>query len=125
MESLIIKSTNNTPQINFDIDVSTLLIKGDSYPENAFSFYKPIMEWVEDFVDSKPKKIALELELIYFNSSTSKILYDLLDLFNDLNSSDTKVLVNWYYDKKNLAAFESGEEFQEDYEDLEFNLISH
>ena len=123
MESLIIKASNNTPEINFDISTYILAIKGDSYPENAFSYYKPIMKWVEDFVATKPLCITLELELIYFNSSTSKTLYDLLDILSDIDEDNTQIIINWYYDKKNYSALESGEEFQEDYEDLKFNLI--
>ncbi len=123
MESLLIKATNSTPEINFNFESGNLLIKGDSYPENAFAFYKPVMKWIEEFIAINQKRINLNVQLIYFNSSTSKTLYDLFDILNEIKKDDIDVIINWIYDEKNYSAFEFGEEFKEDYELLTFNLV--
>lgn len=123
MKLLEIEATNNTPAIHFDPQSAVLEIKGDSYPENSFSFYTPVLEWVEEFIAEKPQRLTCSFELIYFNSSTSKVLYDLLDMLNDAKE-DIEIQVDWNYDEKNFSALEAGEEFQEDYEELTFNLIT-
>ncbi len=124
MELLKIEATNNTPEIELNAQSAIFTIRGDSYPENSFSFYQPVMTWIENFIASQPASILIKLELIYFNSSTSKILYDLFDLLNDAQEEGVEIKVNWYYDQKNYAAQESAEEFQEDYETLTFNLVA-
>lgn len=121
MTLLHIEATNNTPLIDFDPKNSVLEIKGDSYPENSFSFYTPVLEWIEEFLQSRPQHLTCNFELIYFNSSTSKVLYDLLDMLNDAKD-EIDVHVYWYYNKMNYSALEAGEEFQEDYEELDFQL---
>ena len=123
MNPLNIEATNNTPAINFNPKSSSLEIKGDSYPENSFTFYTPILELIEEFIQTKPQMFICKFQLIYFNSSTSKVLYDLLDMLDDAKD-DINIKIDWNYDKKNYSAQESGEEFKEDYEDLNFNLIA-
>jgi hypothetical protein len=61
------------------------------------------------------------MEIIYFNSSSSKLFFDLFDLLEE-NMDKSKIAVNWIYDKENESALETGEEFIEDFEDLQINL---
>jgi hypothetical protein len=75
MENLTIEATKYTPEIVFDV-TGKLSIKGKSYPENTFEFYAPVMNWTKTYLstDSSPKELTLDIEITYFNSSSSKLL---------------------------------------------------
>ncbi|MBV5330212.1 MAG: SiaC family regulatory phosphoprotein, partial [Chlorobium sp.] len=47
MKPVDINATLSSPAINFDMDNNTLHIRGESYPENSFDFYEPIISWLK------------------------------------------------------------------------------
>jgi len=124
MENLLIEATKYTPKINFDMDSARLEIRGKSYPENTFEFYEPILTWIKHFLDNNSDKtVTFDLEIIYYNSSSSKALFDLFDIVEEAVEEGSNILINWYYDEDNETALEAGEDFIEDFENLNFNLI--
>lgn len=48
MYDLFIEQTKSTPKVLFDHQNAKLSIQGQSYPENAFQFYEPIIAWLDD-----------------------------------------------------------------------------
>jgi len=124
MENLIIKETKYTPSIKLDVEKGLLELIGKSYPENTFEFYKPMLDWVEEYFDNNQnKKTIVNMEIIYFNSSSSKLFFDFFDLLEEAHNNNKDVEINWIYDKDNESALEAGEDFKEDFDDLIFNLI--
>lgn len=124
MKNLIIEQTVYTPEIILDYEKGVFSMVGKSYPENTFAFYEPVVSWIEDYFQiSENEKVVLNMEIIYFNSSSSKLFFDLLDLFEEASKAGKKVEINWFYDKQNDSALEAGEDFKEDFEDLIFNLV--
>jgi len=113
----------STPAIQFDPDEGKLVICGESYPEDTFDFYNPLMEALQAFLDTSPEVFHVEVELVYFNSSTSKVLMDLFDMLEDAADDGAAVTVDWRYHAENDVAQENGEEFREDLDKVEFNLI--
>jgi len=123
MENLKLESTKYTPEINLDSS-GTISLVGKSYPENTFEFYAPVMQWLEKYFDGNAKeKTIVNLEIIYFNSSSSKLFFDLFDLLEEAREYNT-IEINWIYDEENESAEEAGEDFVEDFEDLKINLVS-
>ena len=120
MENLQIEETKYTPQIDMNIN-GEINIKGKSYPENTFEFYTPVMEWISSYFDLGNKALTLNMEITYFNSSSSKLFFDLLDLLEENNSDE--IIINWIYDEENESALEAGEDFKDDFENLNFNLV--
>jgi len=124
MENLVIQGSKYTPEIELDAGRRVMEVKGYSYPENAAAFYAPIMEWFKAYLQqSGQAQIDVRMELIYFNSSSSKILMDLFDLLDDHAAAGHPVSVSWIYDGDNESAYECGQEFEEDIEHLKFQLI--
>lgn len=124
MENLKIIATKSSPEINFNEETNILNIIGESYPENTTLFYEPVFQWIETYMKSiKEQTVTLNIELIYFNSSSSKTLMDLFEFFEDQSDEGKDIIVNWIYDEENEAALEYGEEFAEDVESLTFNLV--
>jgi len=124
MENLVIAKTEATPEIRFDYASGILELRGESYPENTADFYAPVFAWLRNFLASGNGLAAtVNMEIIYFNSSSSKALMNIFDLLDEAVASGRKIVVNWIYDAGNESALEYGEEFKEDLESLEFNLV--
>jgi len=76
-----------------------LAIKGKSYPENTFEFYAPVMKWLEEYIAFSPRcKTVLNMEIIYFNSSSSKFFFDFFDVIEEAVGRDFEIEINWIYD---------------------------
>jgi len=124
MEQLIIEATKSSPKINFDPNEKHLSISGESYPENTAAFYQPVLDWVQKFLQvDNNRDITVEIELLYFNSSSSKVLSDIFDQFEEAVNHEASITVNWRYHCENDMSLEYGEEFQEDYTKIIFKLI--
>lgn len=124
MEQLIIEATKSSPKIHFNADENFLSISGESYPENTAAFYQPVLDWVQRYLQLEAERtITLDIELLYFNSSSSKVLSDIFEKFEHSVEGNNMVVVNWRYHCENDMALEYGEEFQEDFEKITFNLI--
>ena len=123
MEILDIKATRSTPRVYFDPNSHIHDIAGESYPEDAFEFYRPIMDWLEEYLSTlEGKRVVFNFDILYFNSSSSKVFMDIFDSLEDA-STDNNIIVNWHYDEDNEAALEYGEDFEEDFASLEFNVV--
>ena len=122
MEKLHIDATKYTPEI--DLDPSGIIaLVGKSYPENTFEFYEPMMNWLREYFEtSAPELTTVNVEITYFNSSSSKLFFDFFDLLEE-NHEDHKIKINWIYDEENESAEEAGEDFIEDFEDLDIELV--
>ena len=124
MDNLFIEQSKSSPEINFNAETNVLNIHGESYPENTIKFYVPIIEWLEQYTNSaEGQEIEVNIELIYFNSSSSQILINIFDLLEDCQQRGNNITVNWIYDEENDSALESGEDFEEELEHIRFNLV--
>ena len=123
MENLNIEATKYTPIITLDVE-GTMTLVGKSYPENTFEFYAPMMEWVKEYFENNAKDTTtVNMEITYFNSSSSKLFFDFFDLLEEYGG-DNKININWIYDEENESAEEAGEDFIEDFEDLNITLVT-
>jgi hypothetical protein len=109
MEELKIEGSAKTPTIEFN-GSGELLLKGRSIPENSIEFYKPILDWIENYGGSPKDKTVVNVQLEYFNTSSSKCI---LDVFKKLETlSDTAIEINWYYEEDDEDMLEAGEDYQ-------------
>jgi len=122
MEKLHIEATKYTPEIDLDHS-GVLSMVGKSYPENTFEFYESTMQWTREYFETSAASVTtVNLEITYFNSSSSKLFFDFFDLLDEVSSSHT-IKINWIFDEENESAEEAGEDFIEDFEDLDIKLV--
>ena len=116
--------TDLTPYILIDEDNGYMKFDGESYHENIFEFYKEIRDWLTQFLKTDFTALTFDCELKYFNSSTVKVL---LGMLLEMDSCDNceSITVNWITTKNNRIIIECGEDFEEDVENLTFNLITN
>ena len=73
MDPIKIEGTPKTPTVNFNAESGVLEIKGRSIPENAVEFYKPLVDWIGLMADSLRTTTQVNVQLEYFNTSSSNV----------------------------------------------------
>jgi len=121
MKDLKIEKTKYTLEVDFNATTGLLNLAGSSYPENAIDFYKPITNWIEEFIESEKKPITLNFKLNYLNTSSTKCILDIFEILEEYNENN-EVVVNWYYEEDDEDILETGEEMGEDIE-IPMNFI--
>jgi hypothetical protein len=122
MENLILEGSAKTPTVKFDAGNGVLELKGRSIPENSIEFYKPLNDWIDAYGASPKPNTIVEIKLEYFNTSSSKCILDLFKQLEKLNSGNTEVKVNWYFEEDDEDMEEAGEDYQAII-DLPFKMI--
>lgn len=113
MKSISISSTKITPEVNFNAESGELLIKGRSLPEQAYGLYKPIIEWLDEYVDNPRPKTTFNIHLEYFNSSSNKYVLLMLKKLDNLHQEGHKVQVKWFYDEDDEDSYDTVCEYKE------------
>jgi hypothetical protein len=112
MEQLNIEGTPKTPTIKFDIVKGELLIKGRSIPENSIEFYKPLVDLLEVYTSKPLSSTKVDIQLEYFNTSSSKCILDIFKRLEVLNNNGSNVTIHWHYEEDDEDMLEAGEDYQ-------------
>jgi hypothetical protein len=111
MENLNLEGSAKTPTVNFNSAEGTLELKGRSIPENSIEFYKPLNDWIDAYGANPKPSTIVDVKLEYFNTSSSKCILDLFKQLESLNSGQTEVNVNWYFEEDDEDMAEAGEDY--------------
>lgn len=111
MTPLKIDATDKTPQVSFDPANGIFEISGKSIPQDAESFYAPVLAWIEEYVQGSPSKTRFVLNLEYFNISSSKRILFILYKLNELVDASKDVSVTWHYIDSDDDMKEVGHDF--------------
>ena len=100
MKNLIIEAVPDSPyypEVNFDAATGVCEMKGESYMEEAYKFYTPLLDWIREY-SLEGHDVELNLKLTYFNTSSSRLLLDMLDILKKSEDAGNKIQINWYYE---------------------------
>ncbi len=111
MDPIKIEGTPKTPTVNFDAESGILEVKGRSIPENAIEFYKPLVDWIGNYGDSAKSNTVVNIQLEYFNTSSSKCILDVFKKLESVNGK-TNITINWHYEEDDEDMLEAGEDYQ-------------
>ncbi|HEY0031569.1 MAG TPA: DUF1987 domain-containing protein [Bacteroidia bacterium] len=112
MKRLEIKASNNTPHIILDADSNDFFIEGKSFPEDSKEFYRPVIEWMDEFKTTKPKSVRVSFNLFYLSSSSIISVKQFLMKVVDLSTAGTQATVIWSYDDDDDDIKKTGEDYQ-------------
>ena len=112
MESLIIEGTTKTPNVHFNRENGKLEVKGRSIPENSIEFYKPLVDWLEEYGGEPLTNTILDVHLEYFNTSSSKCILDVFKKLEAIHKNKYDVQINWYYEEDDEDMLEAGEDYE-------------
>ncbi|MBG0774909.1 MAG: DUF1987 domain-containing protein [Desulfovibrionaceae bacterium] len=126
MQRLTIERTRSTLAVDFDPQ-GVLRMHGESYPENSLKFFQPVLTWLEEFLAAAgpDRPLRADLDIVYFNSSSSKALMNFFDMLDEAARGGAPVTVVWRYHEENEIARECGEEFAEDMEAVCFEMAPY
>ena len=113
MEAYYLEATPKTPKLDFNPAASTFLMSGRSIPENSIEFYKPLLDWLDEYVKDPLENTNLEVKLEYFNTSSSKCLVEIFRKLEKIPNQNKKLEIEWYFDENDEDMQESGEDFKE------------
>ncbi len=113
-KKILIKATEVSPSINFNAKTGFLQIHGRSLPENAVTFYKPALEWIDKYSESPNNKTVFEFRMVLLNTSSSKVFIDIFRKINHLvDLKNSEVSVVWYYEEEDEDIEDIGIQYEE------------
>lgn len=115
MENLnipFVKDCPYYPFVNFNSETGICEIKGESYMEESYKFYDPLIAWIKKFATDLKKPLTMNFRLHYFNTNSSRMILDLLDTLREYRDNGGKVNVCWYYDSKDPDMVDEVEDFK-------------
>jgi hypothetical protein len=112
MEPIAIEGTAKTPTVKFDAQTGVMEIKGRSIPENSIEFYKPLVDWLDEYAKGPKEKTEVKIQLEYFNTSSSKCILDVFKKLENINKGASEVSIQWYYEEDDEDMLEAGEDYE-------------
>lgn len=109
-ESLFLEATEDTPVIDFNVETGVFKVTGRALPEDAHEFFKPIEEWVQDYVENPLDSTTVEMRIDYFNSASTRYIFNLLMCFEDIVDDGGDAKIVWYYKEGDDMIESKGEE---------------
>lgn len=114
------EKTQRTPLV--EMNSTSCLITGECYPENISEWSEPVLASLAEQVEGS-ENFNVDIELYYFNSSSAKFLFDFFEFLDDQADAGVNVTINWRYRAEDDTMQEAGEDFEEDVEKCEYNLV--
>ena len=99
METIRIDATLRSPFVLLDAEKGIIEISGRSILSDSELFYKPIVEWIVEYLKLPHQKTTLICKLEYYNNSVSKILYSLIRKIDSSICPQNKLEIQWFYPK--------------------------
>ncbi|MBA3682551.1 MAG: DUF1987 domain-containing protein [Bacteroidetes bacterium] len=112
MKNLVIASTKKKPEIIFKTS-GELMLSGNSLPANINKFYEPVIDWLEDLKIKSPSKITITFELHHINTSSTRMILQILRKLSKIANGKKKLNIVWIYDTEDTDMLEQGEALQE------------
>ncbi len=113
MDTLRLEQTDDSPSILLDKESSQFEISGKSLPEDVVDFYQPVLDWLQTYQSEPNPKTEFNFKLIYFNTASSKLILDILMIFEEMVQEGHEILVKWYSIKSDEDMQEAGKEYEE------------
>lgn len=108
MLPLILDKTQDTPGVLLDSAQKHFWFSGTSIPENTKKFYNPIFEWIEKYIELPNEETIVNFKMIYFNTSSTKSILDIMILFKEVAKKEKSLIINWYFPDEDEDMYEAG-----------------
>ena len=122
MDKIYIKETLDAPAVLIDKEIGLIEIKGNSTMEDPIKFYQSIIDHLKNLLDSSGGGVTIGFKLAYFNTSSSKWIFQLFKILEEGFKNGKTVIINWYCEADDEVMMEAGEDFQSLLK-MPFNII--
>ena len=116
--------TEVTPQILFDVNEGDFSFTGVLMPEDALSFFTPLFGYIKKYFEKPKPETKLEINLEYFNTYSSRILYQFMKEFVNNQSEKTNITIVWKYESDDEDMEQIGDEFKLLFEQVTFQMLT-
>lgn len=107
-----IEGNSQRPTVIIDSENGLIELSGSSIMENPLEVFIPVFNKIAEYVDNPQPKTTVNFKLTYFNTSSSKLLLDLIQNLENVHKQERSVIqVNWYYFEDDENMMEIGEDF--------------
>ncbi len=104
--------THQRPTVVIDIEKGFFEISGSSIPENPMDVFTPIFDHLNRYMEDPRPVTELHFRLDYFNTSTSKLMLDMIHKMESIKDQSGKdVKIKWFYREADDDMMEIGEDF--------------
>ncbi len=104
--------THQRPTVVIDIEKGFFELSGSSIPENPMEVFAPIFDHLNRYLDEPQPLTELNFRLDYFNTSTSKLMLDMIHKMEVIKENDGhEFTIRWYYRENDDDMMEIGEDF--------------
>lgn len=111
MEDLIREAAVHTPHIHFSKKTGQMVIKGRSIPDDPEKFWSSIVTWFDLYLQDPHPETEFQIDLEYFNISSSKRILFLLYKLNEITEKGYNAKVKWFYKESDEDMFEVGQDY--------------
>ena len=112
MKPLVIKETHKTPRVVINPADGLIEIKGKSIPEDGSIFFNPILRELDKLGQQPPSRTEVNIQLEYFNTNSSKYIYQIFKKLESMHKENSKIEINWFYEQDDWDLLEAGEDYQ-------------
>jgi len=107
MQNLIVNATPKSLEIK--CTEGLIEIKGCSIVNDPKVFFKPIQNWVANYIKKPSDDTIINIKIEYIDSASTKFIFEILKSFEELITRNKKVHINWHYDLNDPEIMEIGE----------------
>ena len=105
MDRIQIDPTDKSPEVDFNPEEGKLMLKGRSLVEDSESFYLPLVEWIQKYIEDPKEGTVIDFKFEYFNTSCSKWLITITKELKVLYEKDPSTQINWYYEDDDVLEY--------------------
>ena len=112
MEEYFLKMSERVPEIR--LKEGLVSIKGHSIPQDPKKIYKPVLQWVKDYIEDPAPRTEVSLNIDFSDSESTKAIFDMLKLLAMCQNTNHRIemVFNWIYMKEDDDIKELGELFE-------------
>jgi len=71
-----------------------------------------MVDWLEQYSNAPLGLTQVNVQLEYFNTSSSKCILDVFKKLEAIHKGKNEVIINWYYEEDDEDMLEAGEDYE-------------
>ena len=122
MENVKIEPTKKSLEV--ECSPGYFKLSGNSILSDPRKFFKPIVEWVESYLQDPEDVTTVDLKLEYVDTASVQSVFDIMRVFKVLQEQKKELVVNFYFEFDDPELLELGE-IMEGRLGIKFNFIEY
>ena len=124
MEVFQLPATKKTPKVIFDPEKGFFEIRGIAMPEDTVLYFNPLIKSMKEYLSASEVPIEFNFDIYYFNSLSSKKLYEIFQVIEDFYKSGKDIKIVWNFEEDDECMEDAGILFKENCK-VPFELIKN